>query len=156
MLRSSITRQILVHKTLPPLPHLPHTRYILHNLHTSSMAAATEATFRYFDASTQDPSKRAWAKVDADVTSFERVTVKAPVYNAREDAEDFRDVDRTGFAFHTFPSKVATKEVLDNTPTVRSSYYDEIEQVLREKLVSGKNIKKVCRTASIHGAAPSN
>ena len=104
---------------------------------------STEGVFRYFDPASQASGEKPWSKVDADIGSFSQKSVNAKVYNARANSEDFRDVDRTGFAYHTYPSKVDGNAVLKNGPEVVSQYYPEIEQALRDKLVNGKDIKKV-------------
>lgn len=122
----------------------------------ATIAPATESTFYFFDPATQPAGEKPWNKVDAPIRSFESRKVVKPVYNARDDAEDFRDVDRTGFAFHTYPSSVPAETVLANGPDVRKEYYAEIEAALRAKLVEGDKIKRVVifdHTVRVHDPA---
>lgn len=106
-------------------------------------AASTSAEFTYLDPASLGDTKP-WNKVDIETgVSFDLLTLERAVYNARDNAEDFRDVDRTGFAFHTFPSSVPAEVVLADGPEVRSAYYDEVEAALRAKLSTGDKIKKI-------------
>lgn len=104
----------------------------------------TTGVFRYFDESSIPAGEKPWGKVDgANGLSYKRVAETRPVYNARDNIEDFRDVDRTGFAVHTFPSSVPAEDVLSNGPKVRNEYYAEIEAALRAKLATGPKVKRV-------------
>lgn len=106
------------------------------------MAASTHSTFSYIDPSSFG-SSRPWSKVDGPGRSYERIAVDKPVYNARDDAADFKDIDRTGFAFYTSPSNVSAEAVLADGPEVRGPYYDEVKEALRTNLKDGKKIKRI-------------
>jgi hypothetical protein len=104
---------------------------------------STTGEFIYLDPATLGATKP-WNKVDtATGVSFGLHTTQRPVFNARDDAEDFRDVDRTGFALHEFPSAVPAETVLADGPEVRTAYYAEVEAALRAKLATGDAIKKI-------------
>lgn len=99
----------------------------------------TTSTFRYIDpAADANP----WAKVDTDVTSFQRVERKRSVSNIREEAPDNFGVDISGFAVYHSPSHVdpAVFSSSDDAD-VRNAYYPEVEQLLRDKL--GPKVKQV-------------
>lgn len=98
----------------------------------------TTSTFRYIDpAADANP----WAKVDTDVTSFQRVERKRSVSNIREAPGDF-GVDISGFAVYHSPSHVdpAVFSSADDAD-VRNAYYPEVEQLLRDKL--GPKVKQI-------------
>lgn len=103
----------------------------------------TTGIFRYIDPTAVGP----WAKVDTDVTSFERVERKRSVANIRDQqraADKFgTDVDLTGFAVYHAPSKITEPSVFfaQDDSDVRNKYYPEVEQLLREKL--GPKVKKI-------------
>lgn len=107
------------------------------------MVAATHSTFKYYDPASVPAGTKAWNKVDVDTSSFKPISLDKPVYNARDEADDFRDVDRTGFAFHTYPSSVPASTVLANGPEVLNDYYPEVEAALRAKLATGPKVSKV-------------
>lgn len=107
------------------------------------MVAATHSVFKYYDPASVPPGTKAWNKVDVDTSSFKDIAVDRPVYNARDEADDFRDVDRTGFAFHTYPSSVPASTILANGPEVLNDYYPEVEAALRDKLATGPKVSKV-------------
>jgi hypothetical protein len=111
---------------------------------TAATSPSTSASFIYIDPTTLTPGVKPWNKVDtAEGVSFGLTTRDLPVYDARAEAADFKDVDRTGFAFHTFPSNVPASEVLSDGPRVRTDYYAEVEAALRAKLATGPEVKKV-------------
>lgn len=106
------------------------------------MTASTHSTFQYIDpASIRDG--KPWAKVDGPGRSYNEVTVEKPVYNARDSASDFKDVDRTGFAFYTSPSAIPAETVLADGPEVRGAYYTEVEAALRQHLKDGERVARV-------------
>ncbi|GMK54811.1 hypothetical protein CspeluHIS016_0113970 [Cutaneotrichosporon spelunceum] len=107
------------------------------------MVTATHSSFKYFDPASVPAGEKAWNKVDVRASSFKDIEIDRPVYNARDNAEDFRDVDRTGFAFHTYPSSVPAETVLADGPEVRDAYYAEVEKVLRAKLATGDKVTRV-------------
>jgi hypothetical protein len=105
---------------------------------------STQASFRYIDPASIIAGKKPWAKVDTgEGRSFSRVDISRPVYDAGPRADEFRNVDSTGFAFHTYPSEIDAKAVLADGPVVRGDYYAEVERALRDKLVDGDKIKRV-------------
>lgn len=99
----------------------------------------TTAVFKYIDPAAV--STTPWAKVDADVTSFDRVDRKRSVHNIREAATDV-GVDISGFAVYNYPSQVKPEAFFAaDDSDIRQQYYPEVEQLLREKL--GPKVKKV-------------
>jgi hypothetical protein len=107
------------------------------------MVASTHATFKYFDPASVPAGQKAWNKVDARASSFKDISIDKPVYNARDDAADYTDVDRTGFAFHTYPSAIPAEAVLADGDAVRTDYYAEVEAALRAKLATGDKVTRV-------------
>lgn len=106
------------------------------------MTASTHATFQYIDPESIRDGKP-WSKVDGPGRSYREVTIEKPVYNARDDASDFKDVDRTGFAFYTSPSQVSAEDVLADGAAVRGPYYAEVEAALRKNLKDGDKVARV-------------
>lgn len=98
----------------------------------------TTGTFRYIDpAADANP----WAKVDTDVTSFQRVQRKRSVSNIRDAGQDF-GVDVSGFAVYHYPSHTAPAVFFSSDDAgVRNAYYPEVEQLLRDKL--GPQVHKI-------------
>lgn len=105
-------------------------------------APSTHAAFYFFDPASQSTSKP-WSKVDSSTRSFESQKLTLPVYNARDEAGDFRDVDRTGFAYYTSPSSVSPETVLSNSTDIQKEYYAEIEAALKANLVDGNKVSRV-------------
>lgn len=100
----------------------------------------TTAVFRYIDPAAA--STGPWAKVDADVTSFDRVDRKRSVHNIRDAAAADVGVDVSGFAVYHYPSQVEPEAFFaPDDANVRLSYYPEVERLLRDKL--GPKVKKV-------------
>ncbi|KAL1410807.1 hypothetical protein Q8F55_001750 [Vanrija albida] len=112
---------------------------------TTAPQPSTHASFRYLDPATTKRGVKPWAKVDSgEATSYERIWIDRPVYNARDEADEFRDVDKTGFAFHTSPSAVDQSAVLaDKDDTVLAKYYPEIERALRTNLKTGSRVTRI-------------
>ena len=101
----------------------------------------TTGSFRYIDPATYSAQNKPWTKVDADVGSFERKAVQKTVHNIRGRESDFSNVDVAGFAVYTHPSSLPSKAFFSNDDKViRTSYYEEIENILRSKL---SGVKKV-------------
>ncbi|CAK9785930.1 hypothetical protein CC85DRAFT_287530 [Cutaneotrichosporon oleaginosum] len=144
MPRLSLARPLRALHPARPLtaPTHPSVRPIVPS-QPRTMVASTHATFKYFDPSSVPAGQKAWNKVDVRASSFKDIAVSKPVYNARDDADDFRDVDRTGFAFHTSPSSVPASAVLADGPEVRTAYYAEVEAALRAKLATGDKVSRV-------------
>ncbi|POS75756.1 methyltransferase [Diaporthe helianthi] len=108
----------------------------------------TTGIFRYVDPATitdsEEPFIKPWAKVDTDATSFDRTERKRSVANIREAAQNGTEfgVDVSGFAVYAYPSKLQQDTFFASDDTeVRSRYYAEVEQLLREKL--GPAVDKV-------------
>ncbi|KAG8156421.1 hypothetical protein KVR01_013762 [Diaporthe batatas] len=101
----------------------------------------TTGVFRYIDPATitdsEEPFVKPWAKVDTDATSFDRTERKRSVANIREAAQNGTEfgVDISGFAVYGYPSGLQQDAFFAADDTeVRSEYYAEVEQLLREKL----------------------
>jgi hypothetical protein len=126
-----------------PLP-IPSTTLAPSRFTGMTASHSTQASFRYIDPASIIAGKKPWAKVDTgEGRSFSRVDISRPVYDAGPRADEFRNVDSTGFAFHTYPSEIDAKAVLADGPVVRGDYYAEVERALRDKLVDGDKIKRV-------------
>ncbi|CAN8096327.1 unnamed protein product [Discula destructiva] len=98
----------------------------------------TTASFNYIDPAAE---ANPWAKVDTDVTSFQRVERKRSVHNIREAPQGF-GVDVSGFAVYNSPSHVPPAVFSSSEDAdVRNSYYPEVERLLRDKL--GPKVSKV-------------
>ncbi|CAD6571834.1 MAG: hypothetical protein CYPHOPRED_004594 [Cyphobasidiales sp. Tagirdzhanova-0007] len=101
----------------------------------------TTGNFRYIDPESFSPNSKPWSKVDADLTSFKRKTVQKPVQNIRGRESEFSSVDTAGFAVYTYPSSVPSETFFTNDDQmIRTTYYKEIEEVLRSKLSEVKKI----------------
>jgi hypothetical protein len=99
----------------------------------------TDGSFRFFPPGYT--GSKPWAKVDVDVTSFERVALQKPVKNIRGREAEFSDVDTAGFAVYDSPSSVPADAFFSkDDSTVRGQYYEEIEQLLRSKLPGTKKV----------------
>lgn len=100
----------------------------------------TTAVFKYMDPADVDTTP--WAKVDGDVTSYNRVDRKRSVRNIRDAAAHDTGVDVSGFAVYNYPSQVEPQAFFaPDDSDVRTRYYPEVERLLREKL--GPKVKKV-------------
>lgn len=97
----------------------------------------TTATFRYMDGSTYSATSKPWTKVDGPGKSFALKPHQRDVKSIRGQENEF-NTDKNGFAVYTYPAK--EKKFTDDS-TVRSSYYADVEALLKEKL-PGK-VKKV-------------
>ncbi|KAK4182872.1 putative acetylxylan esterase A [Podospora australis] len=112
-------------------------------------ATMTTAAFRYLDPNSFAPGSRPWSKVDVDYTNYSRTERRRSVTDFRDciglhsqQGSFGTDVDVAGFAVYHSPSAV-TKSDFENDATVRGKYYDEVEQLLREKLASKGKIRKI-------------
>lgn len=138
---SPLLRQIRAISKLPTITPTITTRH-LQNISPAAAAAATMTTavFKYIDPAAISTSP--WAKVDADVTSYNRVDRKRSVSNIRDAAADSLGVDISGFAVYNSPSQVESNVFFaSDDADVRKRYYPEVENLLREKL--GSKVKKV-------------
>ncbi|MCJ1369091.1 hypothetical protein MMC20_000299 [Loxospora ochrophaea] len=101
----------------------------------------TTSTFKYIDPSTYDPTATApfqkpWSKVDGPGYSFRLTDHKRSMENLRPQLQNF-NTDNSGFSIFSAPAK--EKSFTDDA-AVRSGYYAEVEQLLKDKL---PNVKKV-------------
>jgi len=94
----------------------------------------TFGDFNYVDPDTVIdsplPFVKPWAKVDGDYASFKQVKQTRPVTNIRGMESQF-GTDISGFAAHYAPS---VEKAFTDDATIRTSYYAEVEALLREKL----------------------
>jgi len=95
----------------------------------------TTASFKHIDLASST-SKKPWSKVDGPGMSFEMRDHERPVHNIRDDQASFT-TDNSGFAVYNTPAK--EKSFTDDA-AVRNGYYQEVEDMLRQRL---PGIKKV-------------
>jgi hypothetical protein len=94
----------------------------------------TTANFVHIDTSSY--TSKPWAKVDGPGTNFKLNTHSRQVHNLRGREHEFT-TDNSGFAVYNHPAK--EHRFVDDA-AVRNDYYQEVENLLREKLTG---IKKV-------------
>ncbi|ORY00975.1 hypothetical protein BCR34DRAFT_575336 [Clohesyomyces aquaticus] len=94
----------------------------------------TIAKFKHID--TNSYQGKPWNKVDGPGTSFTQLDHERKVENLRGQEEKFT-TNNCGFAVYKSP---ATEKLFTNDAVIRSSYYPEVENLLREKL---SGVKKV-------------
>lgn len=92
------------------------------------------ATFKHIDTSSYEGIP--WSKVDGPGMSFKMQDVQRPVYNIRGSEAQF-DTNNSGFAVYNSPSQEKT---FQNDEAVRTRYYQDVEDLLRQQL---PGIKKV-------------
>lgn len=100
----------------------------------------TTGTFEYIDRASfvdsQEPFVKPWAKVDGPGYNFRRTGIKRSVENLRGQENQF-SVNTSGFAVYKSP---ATEKSFTDDQAVRKGYYEEVEQLLREKLPGVKKV----------------
>ncbi|KAK0657761.1 hypothetical protein B0T16DRAFT_402507 [Cercophora newfieldiana] len=102
----------------------------------------TTGSFRYLDPETiinsTVPFIKPWAKVDVNSTSYDQTSRTLPVTDIRSLPPASIGTDITGFALHHHPTTATTDFTSD--ASVRSTYYPEVESLLRAKLPSIRRI----------------
>lgn len=132
---------MLLRAAAPRLAFNPTSRHGLRasltaaRLQTSQIAKMTTSTFKHIDLASSI-SKKPWSKVDGPGMSFKMKDHERGVHNIREDADSFT-TDNAGFAVYNSPSQ---EKLFTDDEAVRSSYYKEVEDMLRQRL---PGIKKV-------------
>jgi hypothetical protein len=100
----------------------------------------TTGIFEYIDRASfvdsQEPFVKPWAKVDGPGYNFRRVGIKRSVQDLRGQEDEF-SVNTSGFAVYNSP---ANEKSFTDDQAVRKGYYEEIEQLLREKLPGVKKV----------------
>lgn len=100
----------------------------------------TTATFKYMDPASyvesSEPFIKPWGKVDDAGRSFKYIDKERPVENIRGQEDKFGP-DVAGFGVYHYPSK--EQSFTDDT-AVREGYYQEVEQLLRDKLPGVKKV----------------
>jgi len=95
----------------------------------------TTGEFRYIDPATftrsDVPFVKPWAKVDIDATSFARTPHRRSVTDIRGAPGPF-GTDISGFSVHHAPCREATD--FDDDSAVRTTYYADVEALLRAQL----------------------
>ncbi|KAG7293543.1 hypothetical protein NEMBOFW57_003595 [Staphylotrichum longicolle] len=98
----------------------------------------TAGDFRYLDPSTISPSTKPWSKVDGAATSYTLTSRRRSVTNIRDclglhsQRGSFgTDIDVSGFAVYHAPAQSTD---FSSDSAVRTSYYPEVEALLRAKL----------------------
>lgn len=93
-------------------------------------------TANFFHIDTHSYTGKPWDKVDGGGKSFQQKSHLRNVHNLRGREHEF-DTNISGFAVYNYPAK--EKSFTDDT-AVRSGYYAEVEQLLRNKI---PRIKKI-------------
>lgn len=98
----------------------------------------TTGDFRYLDPATISPSTKPWSKVDGAFTSYTLTSRRRSVTNIRDclglhsQRGSFgTDIDVAGFAVYHAPAQSTD---FSSDSAVRTSYYPEVESLLRAKL----------------------
>lgn len=94
----------------------------------------TTAQFKHID--TQSYTGKPWNKVDGPGTSFSQSDHVRNVHNLRGQ-ESWFTTDNSGFAVYNFPAK---EKLFTDDVSVREGYYQEVENLLREKLPGVKKV----------------
>ena len=141
----SLTQRTAIAQTRLYSAHLSHHPPSTNHLATNHLATAdmTTSIFKYMDPSTYNPSSteafiKPWAKVDGPGYSFKLSDHQRSVENIRGRESDF-STDTSGFAVYQRPTKENFGDFSDDE-VVRNSYYQEVEEILKQKL---SGIKKV-------------
>ncbi|KAF2220164.1 hypothetical protein BDZ85DRAFT_204488 [Elsinoe ampelina] len=100
----------------------------------------TTGNFKYIDPTTvntsNEPFKKAWAKVDGPGTSFEYIHHPNSVENVRGQESKF-STDISGFALY---KETAREKSFRDDDQVRATYYEDVENLLRSKLPGVKKV----------------
>lgn len=101
----------------------------------------TTANFRFIEPSSYDahatkPFEKPWNKVDGPGFSYGLTDRERTVIDLRGHESEFT-MDNSGFSVHKF---LATESVFTDENQVRTSYYSDIERLLREKLLGVKKV----------------
>ncbi|MCJ1226394.1 hypothetical protein MMC12_003045 [Toensbergia leucococca] len=101
----------------------------------------TTSTFKYIDPSSYDPTatapfKKPWSKVDGPGYSFRLADHKRSVEDLRSQFHNF-STDKSGFS--VFEASAKEKTYTDDA-AVRGGYYNEVEQLVKDKLPGVKKV----------------
>jgi hypothetical protein len=133
----AIKRQLLLKSSQLLLPASSRTFTALPSRFAPNM---TTGTFEYIDRASfvdsQEPFVKPWAKVDGPGYNFRRTGIKRSVENLRGQESQF-SVNTSGFAVYKSP---ANEKSFTDDQAVRKGYYEEVEQLLREKLPGVKKV----------------
>jgi len=94
----------------------------------------TTASFKHIDPSSYEG--KPWSKVDGPGTNFKQMDHTREVFNLRGREHEFT-TDNSGFTVHNYPAK---EKLFTDETAVREGYYQEVEDMLRDKI---PGIKKV-------------
>lgn len=94
----------------------------------------TTATFKHIDTTSYEG--KPWSKVDGPGMSFKMEDVERPVHNIRGSEEQF-DTNNSGFAVYNSPAK---EKSFRDDQAVRTGYYQEVEDLLRQRLAGVKKV----------------
>ncbi|KAF2749966.1 hypothetical protein M011DRAFT_484634 [Sporormia fimetaria CBS 119925] len=92
----------------------------------------TTAIFKHLDPS----SELLWSKVDGGGVGFLQREFERPVHNLRGRESEF-DTENAGFAVYNYPAR--EKSFTDDA-AIREGYYQEVEQLVRDKLPGVKKV----------------
>jgi hypothetical protein len=95
----------------------------------------TTGIFRYVDPTSF--TSKPWAKVDCDVSSFQRTEMTRSVINIREASGVDFGTDITGFEVFLSPTK---EKAFTDEQAIRDKYYAEVEALIRAKLPGVKKV----------------
>jgi hypothetical protein len=101
----------------------------------------TTATFRYIDVSSYDPHatepfKKPWNKVDGPGFSYNLAAHQCSVEDLRGQESNFT-IDNAGFAVYRHSAK---ESAFTDDDQVRTGYYQEVKELLRNKLADVKKV----------------
>ncbi|KAI7626711.1 hypothetical protein D0864_02327 [Hortaea werneckii] len=94
----------------------------------------TTATFKHIDTSSY--SGKPWTKVDGPGSSFKMNDYERTLHNIRGREKEFT-TDNSGFAVYNSPAKEKT---FTEDTAVREGYYQEVENMLKQKLPGVKKV----------------
>jgi hypothetical protein len=133
----AIKRQLLLKSSHISIPASSRPFSTLQSRFTPSM---TTGTFQYIDRASfvdsEEPFVKPWAKVDGPGFNFRKIGIKRSVENLRGQESQF-SVNTSGFAVYKSP---ANEKSFTDDQAVRKGYYEEVEQLLREKLPGVKKV----------------
>lgn len=136
---ASTTRTTLI-RLASQSPRLSH-QTLLPRTSTRLSSNMTTATFQYMDPasftrSTEEAFVKPWGKVDEGGRSYTYTARSFPVENIRGQEDKF-GTDVSGFGVYHYPAK---EKAFTEDAQIRKGYYQEVEDLLRDKL---PGIKKV-------------
>ncbi|EAT89064.1 hypothetical protein HBI56_036560 [Parastagonospora nodorum] len=94
----------------------------------------TTANFKHIDLGSYQG--KAWAKVDGPGSNFQQKDYSRDVHNLRGREHEFT-TDNSGFTVYNYPAK---EKLFTDEKAVREGYYQDVENLLRDKIPGIKKI----------------